>query len=298
MGVVTVVHNAGDELRVFAETLAQATQRPYELAIISTGEQITNNSGLFPMPGSSTAKIWVPHPAGNVGYGNGINYGYQLLTELLATNHQKLDWLVVTNPDIEWAPNAIDQLIAVAESHPKAGAIGPRLLNTDGTTYPSARAQPSLKVGIGHALLSRIWPNNPWSKEYQHELPDTQPTAVGWLSGACLLLRPKAFEQVAGFDPRYFMFFEDVDLGDRLAKAGWENLYVPTVSVTHIGGSSWRTMPTAMIRAHHDSARLFLFDRWGAWWQTPVRLVLAFGLKVREHFEVAAAQRLGRSRKQ
>ena len=268
------------------ETLAGATERPYELAIINTGNNFDT---------SYPAAIQVPHPNGNVGYGNGINYGVQLLIDLMQQQGQRMDWLIVTNPDIEWSPHAIDQLIATAKSEPDAGAIGPKLLNEDGTTYPSARAQPSLSVGIGHALFTRIWPKNPWSKRYQHELSDTEPSEVGWLSGACLLLRLEAFEEVGGFDPRYFMFFEDVDLGDRLTKAGWKNIYLPTVSVIHLQGSSWKTRPTAMIRAHHNSARIFLTDRWSAWWQAPVRLAVSIGLKVREHLEVAASTS-GRSR--
>lgn len=284
VGVVTVVHNAGDELRVFVETLAAATEHPYELAIINTGSGTVKCAG---------ADILVDHPDGNVGYGNGINYGFDLLQEKMAGDGVSMEWLIVTNPDIEWSTLAIDKLIEAAESEPDAGAIGPKLLNEDGSTYPSARAQPSLSVGVGHALFTKFWPNNPWSRQYQHELSETEPTEVGWLSGACLLLRAEAFKQVDGFDKRYFMFFEDVDLGDRLLKAGWKNIYVPTVSVTHYQGTSWKSKPTAMIRAHHDSARLFLFDRWGAWWQAPIRLFVAIGLKVREHMEVADANRRG-----
>ena len=59
---------------------------------------------------------------------------------------------------------------------------------------------------------------------------------AGWLSGSCLLLRRDAFDAVGGFDPGYFMYFEDVDLGDRLGDAGWHNVYVPAAVVSHVGG--------------------------------------------------------------
>lgn len=57
--------------------------------------------------------------------------------------------------------------------------------------------------------------------------------SVGWLSGSCLLVRRSAFGQVGGFDERYFMYMEDVDLGDRLGKAGWLSVYVPSAEVLH-----------------------------------------------------------------
>ena len=62
--------------------------------------------------------------------------------------------------------------------------------------------------------------------------------SVGWLSGSCLLLRRAAFDAVGGFDARYFMYMEDVDLGDRLGKAGWLNVYVPSAEVLHDKGHS------------------------------------------------------------
>ena len=132
-----------------------------------------------------------------------------------------------------------------------AGALGPAVLNLDQTRYPSARALPSLRQGAGHALLGRLWPSNPWTAAYQRNQESTgeDERTAGWLSGACLLLRREAFEQVGGFDPSYFMFFEDVDLGERLGRAGWTNRYVPRAEVTHAQGTSWQAKPAPMIRA-------------------------------------------------
>ena len=71
-----------------------------------------------------------------------------------------------------------------------------------------------------------MWPSNPWTAAVPPGA--REPTSAGrWLSGSCLLLRRRAFDSVGGFDSRYFMYIEDVDLGDRLGKAGWQNVYVP-----------------------------------------------------------------------
>jgi N-acetylglucosaminyl-diphospho-decaprenol L-rhamnosyltransferase len=77
------------------------------------------------------------------------------------------------------------------------------------------------------------------------------------------------------------MFFEDLDLGERLAGAGWSSVYVPEARVTHVGGHTWRSEPTPMLRAHHLSARRYVARRWSgpAWW--PLRLVVRVGLAVR-----------------
>ena len=85
-----------------------------------------------------------------------------------------------------------------------------------------------------------------------------------------------------GFDPAYFMYFEDVDLGERLAKAGWRNLYCPAARVVHTGGHATERDPAQMSRAHHRSAYTYLARRYPAWWQAPLRWALRAGLAVRE----------------
>ncbi len=112
----------------------------------------------------------------------------------------------------------------------------------------------------------------------------TSPTpsaTAGWLSGSCLLLRREAFDAVGGFDEGYFMFFEDVDLGDRLGRAAGPASSCPSAGVTHAQGTSWRERPEAMIRAHHHSAARYLARRYPRWYQWPVRASLRAGLAVR-----------------
>jgi len=277
--VVCVVYHPGDELARFAETLATASRGPVELVVVDNGTDhtvarsvVTGAGGRLLVPGS------------NLGYGAAANRG---------AAGADAPWIVVANSDIEWTPGALDRLVAAGEEQPSAGALGPMLMNTDGTMYPSARALPSLRQGAGHAMFARLWPDNPWTRAYHARQESTGGylREAGWLSGACLLLRREAFEQVGGFDESYFMFFEDVDLGERLGHAGWENLYVPDVRVTHVGGTSWRERPAPMIRAHHASALQYLERRYGRWYQAPVRIALRAGLRLREQQQLRAAAR-------
>ncbi|MBU4214649.1 MAG: glycosyltransferase family 2 protein [Actinobacteria bacterium] len=271
--VVCVVFHPGDELAAFVESLPGASSRPVELVVVDNG---TDQSVSAPVTERAGGRLLVT--GANLGYGTAANRG--------AAGAQT-DWVVVVNPDIEWAPGALDALLDAGAAEPSVGALGPKVCNVDGSVYPSARELPSLTQGAGHALFSRIWPTNPWTRAYharQERIGDRR--TAGWLSGSCLLLRRTAFEQIGGFDERYFMFFEDVDLGERLGRAGWASLYVPQATVTHLGGASWRSTPAPMVRAHHASARRYLFSRYSRWYQAPVRAALAVGLAAREQVQL------------
>ncbi len=276
--VVCVTYNPGPELEGLVTSLAAATTAPVTLVLVDNGSADDRPERVAAAHGGTVVRA-----GGNLGYGRAANLGAQGATE---------PWLVVVNPDIVWAPGSLDVLLDAAERHPRAGAIGPVLLNPDGTVYPSARELPSLTQGVGHAVFARVWPGNPWTAAYQRrqESADATEREAGWLSGACLLLRREAFEQVGGFDPGYFMFFEDVDLGERLGRAGWRNLYVPTARVTHVGGTSWRERPAAMITAHHTSARRYLHQRYHRWYHWPLRVVISVGLAARQTVELRQAR--------
>ena len=77
------------------------------------------------------------------------------------------------------------------------------------------------------------------------------------------------------------MYFEDVDLGFRLGRAGYRNVYEPSATVTHVGAHSTGTESAAWSRRHHASARRFLSKKYAGWWLWPVRVVLRVGLAIR-----------------
>ncbi|GAA4421541.1 N-acetylglucosaminyl-diphospho-decaprenol L-rhamnosyltransferase [Georgenia halophila] len=271
--MVTVAFNPGSELEEFAGSLADATRAPTTLVIVDNG---TEHDIVDDIAGRYGARVI--RPGANLGYGAAANLGAAEADE---------PWLVVANPDIAWTPGSLDVLLEAGGRHPGAGSLGPMVLNTDGTVYPSARAIPSLLHGLGHAVFVRWWPRNPWTQSYhrQQERVLFAEHPAGWLSGSCLLLRREAFDQVGGFDTDYFMFFEDVDLGDRLGKAGWQNVFVPSAEVVHDQGASWRQRPAAMIRAHHRSAERYLHRRYDGWHHTPLRRAISAGLRARLWWE-------------
>lgn len=212
----------------------------------------------------------------NLGYGGAINATVAILPA-------EITHVLISNPDLTIERNTSSLLLAALLATPQCAAAGPRVLNPDGSIYPSARNQPSLRTGLGHALFSNFWPTNPWSRIYRQELATLEPTqrTVGWLSGACLLVDRAAFTKVGGFDEAFFMYFEDVELGRRFLDNGFTNLYVPDAVITHVGAHSTSGHSAAMIAAHHDSAYLFLSKRYPGRMYAPVRFGLRMALRVR-----------------
>lgn len=217
----------------------------------------------------------------NAGYGAAANRGAALGSAI---------WVLISNADIVLGAGAIAALVEVGQRDPSIGAVGPLVRELDGSVYPSARPLPGLLLGAGHALFGRVWPSNPWSRRYRPLLvPGSADREVGWLSGSCVLVRRDAWERIGGFDEDFFMFFEDVDLGRRLGRAGWRNVWTSSAEVTHVGGHSWRADPGPMLAAHHASAERYVRLTYPHWWQAPVRAAVSRGLAARLRRELATA---------
>jgi N-acetylglucosaminyl-diphospho-decaprenol L-rhamnosyltransferase len=271
IGIVTVAYRSNQVLPLFLRSVRDSSVSG--LATVIVDNWPGDGSGARELANEAGAS-YVPLP-GNPGYGGAVNAG-------VATLSASVEWVLVVNPDVVLAPGAVDALMSVAETDAAIGSLGPTILNSDGTVYPSARAVPSLKTGVGHALFVNLWQTNPWTRRYRQESEvGGERRDTGWLSGACVLVRRTAFDAIGGFDDGYFMYFEDVDLGYRLGKAGYRNVYAPSAVVTHTGAHSTTKDSAQMVRAHHASARRFLSKKYPGWRLWPVRSGLSVGLAVR-----------------
>ena len=277
--MVTVTYSPGETLQTFLDSVAKATSRPLRVIVADNGS--TDGA---PERAARREEVSLLRIGENIGYGSAANRG---VVELGA----EVGWIVVANPDIEWYPGSLDELLAAGQRWPRAGARGPLIRRPDATVYPSARQLPSLGRGAGHAVLGPLWPGNPWTRAYRQSATALGERTAEWLSGSCLLLRRAAFESVGGFDSRYFMYFEDVDLGDRLGRAGWLNVYVPTAEVTHLGGHATSRVCDQMLVEHHRSTYRYLADRHPGLLHAPLRLALRVGLAGRSRLVRRAARR-------
>lgn len=269
LAVVIVTYSPGETLERCLDTLEKATTRKTTVVLADNGS--TDGA---PEKSAERENVSLLNTGGNLGYGTAANRG-------VATLGQEHGWIVVANPDLEFGEGSLDTLLDAATRWPRGGSFGPLIKEPSGKVYPSARLTPSIGKGIGHAVVGRVWRENPWTKAYKQSDTSVEEREAGWLSGSCLLMRRTAFDSVDGFDPRYFMYFEDVDLGDRLGKAGWQNVYVPTAEVVHIQGHSTARSSDKMLVAHHESAYRYIADRHqGAKW-APVRAGIKAGLALR-----------------
>lgn len=278
--VVTVTYSPGSHLDRFLSSLTVATDRPVEVVLADNGSvDGTPEEAVDRYPGTRLLRT-----GGNLGYGTAVN-------RAVAGIPADQRYVLVANPDVVWAPGSIDALLEAAGRWPRAGALGPLIRDPDGSVYPSARHLPSLIRGGLHAVVGFVWKSNPWSRTYRQEHVEPSERPVGWLSGSCLLIRREAFDAVGGFDERYFMYMEDVDLGDRLGRAGWLNVYVPDSEILHDKGHSTGHDPARNLRAHHDSTYIYLSDRHARVWQAPLRWAIRGALWVRAHAAVRKSHR-------
>ncbi len=188
---------------------------------------------------------WAPTSV-NLGFGGGANRGVAVT---------KSDYVCLLNPDLVVRPEAIARLAEHLDANPQVAIAAPMVLNPDGTLYPSARSFPKLLDAIGHATVGLFKADNPWTRRYKQVDDSASPD---WVSGTAMLLRRTAMEVIGGFDERYFMYVEDVDLCWRLRQSGWTIAQVPTAEVIHEQGISSRRHPYRSLVDHHRSAWRFI----------------------------------------
>ncbi len=152
-------------------------------------------------------------------------------------------FVLLLNPDAELWGGTLADYVRVAREHPGAGIVGPVMRNPDGTMYPSGRPFPSVGDAIGHAFLGPFWRGNPFTRRYHLEGWDrTNERVVDWVSGACMLVRREALDDVGPFDEDFLLYGEELDIATRMHDAGWDVLFTPEVEVLHeIGVSTGRS---------------------------------------------------------
>jgi N-acetylglucosaminyl-diphospho-decaprenol L-rhamnosyltransferase len=266
---VVVNYNCGTLLeRCVRSILADTSAGVADVVVVDNGS--TDGSALALSAAVPAARA-VAAP-GNVGYARGANIG------IAATDAPTV---AVLNGDVELVPGVAAAMLAALEAEPRLGAVGPRVLNVDGSVYPSARADPGLFVALAHAALGLVWRTNPWTRRYrQLDVDPTRRRDVDWVSGAAVWLRREALDDVGGWDERYFMYMEDFDLCLRLRRAGWRVEYLPTGEVVHVQGASTSQRPYRMIAEHHRSVWRFAARRYRGW-QRALLVPLAVVLVVR-----------------
>ncbi len=193
----------------------------------------------------------------NIGFAAGTN---RAIAHLLLLQPPP-DFVLLLNPDTVVQPGAIETLVAFLLAHPRCGAVGPRLLNPDGTRQSAAFRFPTLSMTAldlfppGEALPGRLY-NSWWHGRYPQEAGD-MPFPIDHPLGACILTRPEVLYDVGLLDAGFFMYAEEVEWCYRMRRAGWSIWQQPAAQVIHVGGASTRQVRAAMLVALYQSRLRF-----------------------------------------
>jgi GT2 family glycosyltransferase len=167
------------------------------------------------------------------------------------------EFIALVNSDAFVEKGTLSGLRSYLQRNPRAAVAGPLLKNPDGSFQESRFAFPT--------PLGAWVENLGWSRLRRLLKPQGQESAgpVPWLSGACLMIRRAAWEQVGGFDESYFLYAEETDLQRRLAAEGWEIHWTPDFQVTHIGGSSGLAEKEAVRERFFEGADRYILKHHG-----------------------------------
>lgn len=167
----------------------------------------------------------------NGGFSHGCNVGWRAGDARYA---------LFLNPDARIDPSSLDRLVDVLETASDVGAVAPRIDHSDGPLEYSQRRFPRLRSTYARALfLHRLFPRASWSDELVRDPAAYERSgSPDWVSGACILVRRSALEELGGWDEGFFLYSEDTDLCRRLRNAGYDVRFEPGARVIHEGGAS------------------------------------------------------------
>lgn len=173
------------------------------------------------------------------------------------------EYVLLLNPDTKVLPGMARALMTFMKTHPEAGAIGPTILNTDGSFQLSGNTFPNLKnLWIEAFFLDRVFAANATFGSHQLSHVDrSQPFKVDWTMGSCLLARKKTLDDVRGLDEHFFLFFEETDLCLRIKQAGYEIYIVPEAKIVHSGGAYRPENYSAHKIVHYHRSLFHFSDR-------------------------------------
>jgi GT2 family glycosyltransferase len=148
--------------------------------------------------------------------------------------------VLVLNADAWLVEDALSRLVAAADRHPSAAAIGPKLQNLDGSLQRSVRGFPSAwRLATEYLYLRKLAPrSHALNAFYGAGFDHGSERVVEWVMGACFLLRRSAYDEVGPFDERFFLFSEEVDWMRRATDHGWTVVFTPDARCIHVSGAA------------------------------------------------------------
>lgn len=270
LSVVTVNLNTRDELRDCLASARDADSGSAEIVVVDNA----STDGSVEMVQGEFTDVRLIRNSENLGFARASNQGIR------ATAGR---YVLLLNPDCVVHPGALTELVRFGDANPDTGIFGLRMLNPNGTVFESCRRFPTLAAGIfRNALLARLFPKNPYIREYlMTDWDHSEVAEVDWVSGAALVARREMLDQIGVLDERFFMYCEDVDIAYRAKQAGWKVMYFPGATVMHLRARSSDQNPVPMIIAFHRSMYAFFKKHYSARSSVLTRAIVPLGLTFR-----------------
>lgn len=202
----------------------------------------------FPKP--SHPRLSIIANKRNVGFGRANNQ---------ALRRAKGKYILFLNPDTLLTEHTLADILNLAQSQTKLGAVGVKMLHSNGRFAPeSRRGVPTPWAAFCKITgLSRLLPKSRiFGRYYMQHLPLDEPNPVDIVSGACMLVPAQALKQVGSFDEQFFMYGEDIDLSYRLLLAGYTNYYSPT-TILHYKGESTQKNTYHYVHVFYSAMLIF-----------------------------------------
>jgi len=191
----------------------------------------------------------------NVGFGRANN---QALPRIRGR------YVLLLNTDAFVAPDALQTAVDFMNTHPRCGVLGVKLVGRDGTLQPSCRYFPTpWNVFLNRSGLKRFFPGTRLVDDMSWDHASVR--ECDWVTGCFYFIRREVIERVGLFDPRYFLYYEEVDHCRRVHQAGWSVMYCPYTQVMHLGAESASTegalTPGRQISALQIESELLYFRK-------------------------------------
>lgn len=265
--MVTVNLNTCGELRDCLKSALAADPGSTEFIVVDNA----STDGSVEMLQLEFPDVRLIRNSGNLGFAKASNQGVKVSSGR---------YVLLLNPDCVVHPGVFTELMRFGDAHPEAGIFGIRILNKNGTVFESCRRFPTLAAGIfRNAVLARLFPNNPYIKEYlMADWDHSEVAEVDWVSGAALVARREMLDQIGLLDERFFMYCEDVDIAYRAKQSGWKVMYFPGATVVHLRARSSDQNPVPMIIAFHRSMYAFFKKHYSDQSSVLTRAVVPLGL--------------------
>jgi GT2 family glycosyltransferase len=216
----------------------------------------------------------------NSGFAKACNQGSKISTG---------EYVLFLNPDTVLSETCLTECITFFKTHPDAGAVGVRMLDDKKKFLKeSKRGLPSPSASFYKLFgLTAIFPGSKRiAKYYQGHLPENENNPVDVLSGAFMMIKRSVFEKVDGFDERFFMYGEDIDLSLRISQLGYRNYYLGKISITHLKGGS-TTYNYKYVKDFYGAMKLFVKKHYDDK-SIPYRLFLHAGIGIRKMLSILA----------